>query len=234
MKSSTRWWKSGSAIPTPLTDLCWTVIRAPSPRPQHLDQWLESRGMHEVVIHLAVDYNVIIARLTGRRQCPRCGTLYNMASQPPREDSLCDTDGEALVVREDDQRSGDPRTAGSLRAADPAGAGVLRFGRTVGWWRWMPGTNLAGSGVPRRFARHWRRMIVRKTAAELEKMRRSGLLVWQILQKLKELSVEGATTWDLEVAAEKMMADAGAQGPPSKATTCRRPARLTSLCCVPR
>ena len=54
-------------------------------------------------------------------------------------------------------------------------------------------------------------MIVRKTAAELEKMRRSGLLVWQILQKLKELAVEGASTMDLEVAAEKMMADAGAR-----------------------
>ena len=37
-------------------------------------------------------------------------------------------------------------------------------------------------------------MIVRKTAAELEKMRRSGLLVWQILQKMKELAVEGAST----------------------------------------
>jgi methionyl aminopeptidase len=54
-------------------------------------------------------------------------------------------------------------------------------------------------------------MIVRKTAAELEKMRRSGLLVWQILQKLKELAVEGSSTWDLEVVAEKMMQDAGAK-----------------------
>src|SRR5258708_347921 len=54
-------------------------------------------------------------------------------------------------------------------------------------------------------------MIVRKTAAELEKMRRSGLLVWQILHKLKDISVEGATTMDLEVAAEKMIADAGAR-----------------------
>jgi len=54
-------------------------------------------------------------------------------------------------------------------------------------------------------------MIVRKTAAELEKMRRSGLLVWEILQKLKEIAVEGATTWDLEVAAEKMVGDAGAR-----------------------
>jgi methionyl aminopeptidase len=53
-------------------------------------------------------------------------------------------------------------------------------------------------------------MIVRKTAAELEKMRRSGLLVWQILRKLGEIAVEGATTMDLEVAAARMMADAGA------------------------
>jgi methionyl aminopeptidase len=54
-------------------------------------------------------------------------------------------------------------------------------------------------------------MIVRKTAAELEKMRRSGLLVWEILQKLKDLAVEGASTMDLEVAAEKLVSDAGAQ-----------------------
>lgn len=72
---------------------------------QHLDGWLDGRGIREVVIHLAVDYNIIIARLTGRRQCPRCGTLYNMASQPPREDNLCDLDGTALIVREDDRES---------------------------------------------------------------------------------------------------------------------------------
>ena len=54
-------------------------------------------------------------------------------------------------------------------------------------------------------------MIVRKTAAELEKMRRSGLLVFQVLGKLSELAVEGASTMDLEVAAEKMIADAGAR-----------------------
>src|SRR5262249_12239548 len=63
------------------------------------------RGTGEVVIHLEVDYNVIIARLTGRRQCPRCGTLYNLASQPPRRDELCDRDGEKLMIREDDRES---------------------------------------------------------------------------------------------------------------------------------
>ncbi len=54
-------------------------------------------------------------------------------------------------------------------------------------------------------------MIVRKTAAELEKMRRSGLLVHQILTRLREIAVEGASTMDLEIAAAKMMADAGAR-----------------------
>jgi methionyl aminopeptidase len=54
-------------------------------------------------------------------------------------------------------------------------------------------------------------MIVRKTAEELQKMRRSGLLVYEILQKIGEMAVEGVSTYDLEVAAEKMIADAGAK-----------------------
>jgi methionyl aminopeptidase len=54
-------------------------------------------------------------------------------------------------------------------------------------------------------------MIIRKTAAELEKMRRSGLLVWEILNKLASMVEEGITTHDLETAAEKMMAEAGAR-----------------------
>jgi methionyl aminopeptidase len=54
-------------------------------------------------------------------------------------------------------------------------------------------------------------MIIRKTAAELEKMRRSGLLVSQILNKLGEMVEEGVSTYDLEVAADRMVADAGAR-----------------------
>jgi len=54
-------------------------------------------------------------------------------------------------------------------------------------------------------------MIVRKSSTELERMRRSGLLVYEILHKLAEMAVEGVTTQDLEVAAEKMIRDAGAK-----------------------
>ncbi len=66
---------------------------------------LDGRGMREVVIHLVVDYNIIIARLTGRRQCPRCGTLYNVISKPPKVPGVCDLEGEKLVVREDDREA---------------------------------------------------------------------------------------------------------------------------------
>ncbi len=63
------------------------------------------QGVHaeEVVIHLVVDYNVIISRISGRRVCPKCGTLYNAVSRPPKIDGVCDLDGTALVVREDDR-----------------------------------------------------------------------------------------------------------------------------------
>jgi methionyl aminopeptidase len=54
-------------------------------------------------------------------------------------------------------------------------------------------------------------MIVRKNMAELEKMRAAGLLVWNVLDTLKKMVGEGVTTYELEVAAEKMIAGAGAR-----------------------
>ena len=54
-------------------------------------------------------------------------------------------------------------------------------------------------------------MIVRKSPAELEKMRRSGLLVHSVLSKLAGMVAVGVSTLDLEVEAEKMMNDAGAK-----------------------
>jgi len=69
---------------------------------EKLVRWLCSRGIDELVIHLLVDYNSLITRLTGRRQCPQCGTLYNLFSKPPKVDEVCDLDGTKLVIRADD------------------------------------------------------------------------------------------------------------------------------------
>ena len=54
------------------------------------------------MIHLVVDYNVLIARITGRRECPRDGTVYNIYYRPPRVPGFCDLDGVPLVTRPDD------------------------------------------------------------------------------------------------------------------------------------
>jgi adenylate kinase len=66
---------------------------------------LDSLGISPLVIHLVVDYTVIIARISGRRQCPVCGTLYNATSKPPKVAGVCDLDGTPLVIREDDRES---------------------------------------------------------------------------------------------------------------------------------
>ncbi|HEU4713418.1 MAG TPA: type I methionyl aminopeptidase [Pyrinomonadaceae bacterium] len=53
-------------------------------------------------------------------------------------------------------------------------------------------------------------MIIGKSKRELEKMRASGQLVGQVLQRLRELAEPGITTLELDRFAEKMIRDAGA------------------------
>src|SRR6202047_1318457 len=52
--------------------------------------------------------------------------------------------------------------------------------------------------------------IIRKSPEEIEKMRRSGKMVRQVLNHLKGVEAAGVTTMDLEQAAEKLIADLGA------------------------
>jgi adenylate kinase len=62
-------------------------------------------GFRPAVVHLMVDYEIIVARLSGRRQCPVCGTLYSLTTKPPKNAGICDLDGTPLVTREDDRES---------------------------------------------------------------------------------------------------------------------------------
>ena len=68
-----------------------------------LNGLLASRYIHTVVVHLKVDYNVIISRIAGRRQCPTCGVLYSVTSNAPTVSEVCDYDGSKLTVRDDDR-----------------------------------------------------------------------------------------------------------------------------------
>ena len=70
--------------------------------------WLDGRlaaqsgGLPVVAVSIQVDYNQLLCRITGRRNCPVCQSIYNVCFKPPRKDGFCDADGAALIQRADD------------------------------------------------------------------------------------------------------------------------------------
>lgn len=57
----------------------------------------------DLVIYIDVPEEVIVKRVTGRRICPRCRKVYNIYFDKPKEDEICDLDGEKLIIRDDDK-----------------------------------------------------------------------------------------------------------------------------------
>ncbi len=73
------------------------------PRTVAQAQTLETITPLDRVVWFEVDGPVLIERLSGRRSCPRCGSVYNVVSKPPRASGRCDRDGTELVQRPDDR-----------------------------------------------------------------------------------------------------------------------------------
>lgn len=68
-----------------------------------LDQVLEELGTKlDRVIKLMVTGDIIVTRLSGRRQCPKCKTVYQVDTHPPKVEGICDNDGTPLNQRKDD------------------------------------------------------------------------------------------------------------------------------------
>jgi len=71
----------------------------------HLISLEESAGAASlplVAISIQVDEQELLRRITGRRICPVCKTIYNIHSQPPKVEGICDNDGTPLQHRSDD------------------------------------------------------------------------------------------------------------------------------------
>ena len=73
------------------------------PQAEGLDRMLGAGG-HRLngVIKIAVGRVELLKRLTSRRICPGCASVYNLLAQPPAEEGVCDRCGTKLVQREDD------------------------------------------------------------------------------------------------------------------------------------
>jgi adenylate kinase len=45
----------------------------------------------------------VVRRLSGRRVCKEAGHVYNIHSDPPKQEGVCDQDGSELIQRDDDR-----------------------------------------------------------------------------------------------------------------------------------
>ena len=55
------------------------------------------------VVAITVAENEIVKRISGRRSCGSCGSMYHVVFEPPRNDNKCDKCGAELYQREDDE-----------------------------------------------------------------------------------------------------------------------------------
>jgi len=83
------------------------------PRTLNQAEWLDSYVLREasnapsaklpvVAINIVVDEQELLERITGRLSCPVCGTIYNVYSNPPKLDRICNIEGAELTQRADD------------------------------------------------------------------------------------------------------------------------------------
>ena len=71
-----------------------------------LDRALAERGKRvDLALYIDVPEDLLVARMASRRICAANGHVYNVASNPPLEDSICDLDGSQLIQREDDSEA---------------------------------------------------------------------------------------------------------------------------------
>ncbi len=75
------------------------------PQAEWLDGHLvstEPSALPVVAISIVVGFEQLLQRITGRRSCPACESIYNVYSNPPRVAGRCDLDGTLLIQRPDD------------------------------------------------------------------------------------------------------------------------------------
>lgn len=66
-----------------------------------LEELLE--GHEYLVFNLSIDLNKMVNRLTNRRSTKDGKHIYNLVTNPPKKEGVCDITGQPLVQREDDR-----------------------------------------------------------------------------------------------------------------------------------
>ena len=73
------------------------------PQAELLDAMLTRHGIRiDRALAVLVPDAEIVKRISGRRTCRNCQTMYNVALEPPRQPGVCEKCGAELYQREDD------------------------------------------------------------------------------------------------------------------------------------
>ncbi len=73
--------------------------------PRNLSQakFLDSYERLTYIFEIEISDKEAVKRISGRRTCPECQTVYHIQTNPPQKKDVCDKDGSRLVVRGDEQ-----------------------------------------------------------------------------------------------------------------------------------
>jgi|Deesub1362A_J573_1020465.scaffolds.fasta_scaffold03529_6 adenylate kinase len=71
---------------------------------QSLDEVLKEEGNSlDSVLYFEVSEEEVVKRLTGRRTCSKCGAIFHLIYNPPKNSDICDLCQGKLIQREDDR-----------------------------------------------------------------------------------------------------------------------------------
>jgi len=73
------------------------------PRTVSQAEKLEKSVKVDKVLNFVASEKVIIDRLSGRRVCKKCGSIFHIRNMPPKRKGICDNCGGELYQREDDK-----------------------------------------------------------------------------------------------------------------------------------
>ncbi|MDE1155001.1 MAG: adenylate kinase [Acidobacteriaceae bacterium] len=95
---------------------------------QWLDTQLVAYMLPVVAVNIVVPQQVLLERITGRRISP-AGRIYNIYTNRPKQDGICDVDGSTLEQRKDDTEE---VFYERMKAFDAKTAAVIEYYRTHG------------------------------------------------------------------------------------------------------
>lgn len=73
------------------------------PRTINQAEALDTITRIDAAIHIYITMEEAVRRLSNRYICPKCGRVYNLLFNPPKNDLICDDDGTKLIRRSDDE-----------------------------------------------------------------------------------------------------------------------------------